>query len=143
LALNSDGSLYGTSAWGGKYNYGTIFKITPNNKGADVQVLYDFCSKQDQNESCLDGDRPSGAVVFDASGGLIGSTIAGGTYDEGTIYRLQGSKQKVLHSFCRNINSCEGREPEAGVLLDAQGDIFGATPLGGDKDAGSIFELTP
>jgi uncharacterized repeat protein (TIGR03803 family) len=37
----------------------------------------------------------------------------------------------------------EGRDPEAGLVFDARGALYGTTQLGGDSGDGTVFKLTP
>jgi uncharacterized repeat protein (TIGR03803 family) len=52
-----------------------------------------------------------------------------------------GWKEKVLHSF--NYNGTEGYYPQAGVIIDAAGNLYGVTSEGGVDDNGLVFELSP
>jgi len=88
IAVN--GTLYGTTYAGGvtgweNYGCGTVFSVDPST-GAET-VLYSFCSQQ----NCTDGATPVGSLIS-AKGKLYGTTVAGGTYDYGTVFVL---KQKI------------------------------------------------
>jgi uncharacterized repeat protein (TIGR03803 family) len=64
------GALYGTTAWGGLYGFGTAFKLTPSRSGYAESLLYDF-------NRFPDGASPSASLV-DVTGTLYGTTISGG-----------------------------------------------------------------
>ena len=49
--------------------------------------------------------------------------------------------EKVLHSF--NDNGQDGGTPEAGLIFDAAGNLYGTTLGGGTYGGGTVFELTP
>jgi uncharacterized repeat protein (TIGR03803 family) len=67
LTLGTDGNFYGTTSVGGKYNYGTIFRITPAGK---LTILYNFCSVR----GCVDGIYPKTPLVQHTNGKFYGST---------------------------------------------------------------------
>ena len=90
-----------------------------------------------------DGHGPS-SLIFDPAGNLYGTTGEGGLYGYGTVFRLTptvkgGWKETVLHSF-RNH---QGANPCAGLVLDAQGNLYGTTKGDGSTTFGSVFEITP
>ena len=103
------------------------------------EVLYSFCSAA----NCSDGRGPVSGLVADASGNLYGTTQFGGANNAGTVFKLLPSgRQKVLHSFCAVALCDDGKYPLGGVILDADGNLYGTTSFGGDNDAGVVFELT-
>ena len=85
LAIDSAGNLYGTSAYGGTYGGGSVYKVTP--KGV-LSVLYSF-------QNLADGGFPSGPVVRDSAGNLYGETYSGGTYNYGTIFKVSPAGRLV------------------------------------------------
>jgi uncharacterized repeat protein (TIGR03803 family) len=56
----SDGNFYGTTAFGGARNDGTVFKLTPS---GTLTTLHSFCSKDDPRTGCLDGQTTYASVV--------------------------------------------------------------------------------
>lgn len=81
LAIDSEGSLYGTTAYGGAYEHGTVFKLSPETGGSWTEtVLHNFRS--------VDGAYPEGGVIIDISGNLYGTTYKGGQFDEGTVFEI-------------------------------------------------------
>lgn len=81
LLLASDGNFYGTTETGGTHNSGTIFKMTPD---GTVTSLYSFCSQA----GCSDGEYPWAALIEGTDGNLYGTTEAGGSKGDGTVFRL-------------------------------------------------------
>jgi len=75
LVQATNGYLYGTTAWGGAYGYGTVFKITPS---GILTTLYSFCSQG--SIYCTDGANPFAGLVQANDGNLYGVTNNGGTY---------------------------------------------------------------
>src|ERR1019366_481014 len=109
------------------------------------QVLHSFGNG-------ADGIGPQAGLIFDAVGNLYGTTSLGGTYSYGTVFELTpaggGSwTEKVLYSFCSWTNCTDGRQPQAGLIFDAAGNLYGTTAFGGyyglQTGYGTLFELTP
>jgi uncharacterized repeat protein (TIGR03803 family) len=140
LIVDAAGNLYGTTTAGGAYNSGTVFELTPAAGGGWTEtVLHNFGNG-------TDGATPYAGLIFDAAGNLYGTTQYGGTYGVGTVFELTpaggGSwTEKVLYSF--NLNGTDGAVPEAGLIVDAAGNLYGTTYFGGTYLYGTVFELTP
>ena len=93
----------------------------------------------------LHGFGPGGAVVFDSSGNMYGTTPDGGAYSAGTVYELtpgrKGWRERVIHAF---TGGSDGSTGSLGPLLvDASGDLYGVTELGGAHGAGTVFRMSP
>ncbi len=81
LVMDAAGNLYGTTANGGIYGEGAVFKLTPSNGGWTYTSLHDFvCS--------TDGCAPYDSVVFDAKGNLYGTAAGGGAYYHGVVWEI-------------------------------------------------------
>lgn len=96
-----------------------------------------------------DGASPMAGLVFDASGNLYGTTYAGGdSCDCGTVFRLAprpgGTWTKtILYSF-KGVTTGDGSGPNAVLVLDSAGDLYGTTVNGGLlSQPGVVFKLTP
>lgn len=148
LILDTAGSLYGTTYYGGNYaggcgyGCGTVFKLTRGNGKWTETVLHEF---QDNGQ---DGYYPVGGLAIDAAGNLYGATTEGGAYRVGTVFMLapnaDGSySETVIYSFCSVNNCLDGQWPEAGLILDAAGNLYGTTSQGGDVYGGVVFKLAP
>jgi uncharacterized repeat protein (TIGR03803 family) len=142
LIFDAAGNLYGTTYQGGTYSSsGTVFELTPAAGGGWTEtVLHNF------NYNGTDGNYPYAGLIFDAAGNLYGTTYQGGTYFYGTVFELTptaggGWTEKVLYSF--NNNGADGYYPQAGLILDAAGNLYGTTSYGGTYSYGTVFELTP
>ena len=79
LALDPDGNLYGTTAFGGASNAGVVFKVIPS---GHETVLYSFTGG-------VDGDNPYTGVVRDAGGNLYGATAFGGASGAGVVFEIK------------------------------------------------------
>jgi len=139
------GSLYGTTTWGGTAGLGTVFELTPNSDGTWTEkVLHSFTGGKG-------GSYPDrGSLVFDAAGNLYGAAADGGqagcnAFEPGcgVIYELTPNskgtwREKVLYLFS---GEKDGYVPEATLVFDKAGNLYGSTWLGGSHGAGNVFEL--
>jgi uncharacterized repeat protein (TIGR03803 family) len=150
LVQVTNGDLYGTTLAGGLAypscggTCGTIFKITPS---GTLTTLYKFCSQP----NCSDGIEPFGALVQAANGDLYGTTLLGGIANPscigscGTIFKITPSGTlTTLYSFCSQPTGCtEGYYSASGLVRAASGHLYGVTHLGGARNSGAIFKITP
>jgi uncharacterized repeat protein (TIGR03803 family) len=129
LVMDSNGDLFGTTANGGAFGYGTIFEIA---KGSStVTTLHSF--------NLTDGANPYAGVTLDSKGNLYGTATLGGPSNEGVVYELTpgSGTLAILGSF----NGADGADPYGGVILDSSGDLFGTTQYGGNSSVGTIWEI--
>lgn len=136
VILDSSDNVYGTTA--GEQN-ATLFKIS--HKGA-FKVLHSFTPE-------INGyDWPFPALVRDSAGNLYGTSVYGGTYNRGTIYEVdKNDKFSVLYSFSSAWFDVGGG-PLGPLLLDADGNLYGAAGGGnslcnGGFGCGVVFQLDP
>jgi uncharacterized repeat protein (TIGR03803 family) len=94
-----------------------------------------------------DGRLPTGGLISDASGALYGTTLGGGIYSKGAVFRLTPPpatagtwSETVLFSFS---GGKDGSFPLAGLLSDASGAFYGTTQSGGMYGQGTVFKLSP
>lgn len=139
LIMDASGDLYGTTVNGGSY-LGVVFKLTrEDNDRWKETVIYSF-------RSGTSGSGPGGGVVQDKAGNLYGTTIYGGSpnCDCGVVYKLSPKKNgkwkyTVLHTFVGS----DGAQPDANLILDSKGNLYGTAATGGTYNAGVAFETTP
>jgi uncharacterized repeat protein (TIGR03803 family) len=137
LILDSSGNLYGTTFTGGTFGGGTVFELTPSGGPNWVEtILYNFGNG-------TDGAHPLAGLVFDSAGNLYGTTVGGGVIGAGTVFELTPVgggvwSETILNSFNGGTG---GSGPQAGVILDSSGDVFGTTAGGGSYGGGTAYEL--
>ena len=131
LITDGAGNLYGTASFGGSYDYGTVFKIDST---GTFSVLHTFSGG-------FDGIHPDGGLIRDNAGNLYGTTLGGGSvYKAGTIYKLDAAgNETILYTF----TGPDGDSPWSSLVMDKNGNLFGATAFGGANNDGAVFELTP
>jgi uncharacterized repeat protein (TIGR03803 family) len=118
---------------------GPLFTTTLLFAASKEKVLYSFGP-----HSGVVG--PTHSLSFDAFGNLYSTTYMGGIYGGGTVWELMhktggGWSERILYSFLGGSNG-DGAFPDAGVIVDAAGNLYGTTYEGGFNGAGTVFELT-
>lgn len=82
-------------------------------------------------------------IVIDASGNGYGTTVEGGTYDEGTVFQVTpAGTLTTIYTFCSQINCTDGAAPYAGLVQGANGNFYGTTQSGGANGDGTVFVVT-
>jgi uncharacterized repeat protein (TIGR03803 family) len=127
LVLDRNGNLFGTSLEGGRFFYGTVFKLDPQGL---LTILHDFAANGNG------AIWPESGLVMDQSGTLYGTTLTGGDFGQGTIFKIDpAGNYSVLHSFSRN----EWPNPAAGLCLGKNGNLYGITNSW-DSARATVFE---
>lgn len=135
VAFDPAGNVYGTSMNDGQYGGGTVWKLSHANGTWTETILHNFGNGQD-------GSTPMHGVIIDSAGNLYGTTYQGGTVGNGTVFELSPSGGSWTETILANIEGTAlGGYPEAGLVMDAAGNLYGATSIGGVGD-GSVFELS-
>jgi len=147
LLMDASGNLYGTTTFGGNVNLtycaqagyvgcGTAFRWGTN--GVET-VLHNFTG--------ADGANPLANLIMDARGNLYGTAWYGGNSQDcggsgsagcGVVFKLSGEKETVLHRF---TGGADGASPQAGLVMDASGALYGTTTAGGSAGGGVVFKL--
>lgn len=136
LLRDTKGNLYGMTPTGGTYRGGVIFELTSS---GNESILHSF-----DDSNTTDGYAPEAGLIMDGSGNFYGTTNAGGTEggtSYGTVFEMTPSGTlTVLHTF--GIGT-DGGNIWAGLVRDAQGNLYGTTDQGGTYGYGTVFEVTP
>jgi uncharacterized repeat protein (TIGR03803 family) len=125
LVQGADGNFYSMT-----YNNAKIFKITPAGVFSIVRSLV----------YTADGNYPLGSLVKHSDGNFYGMNSSGGTYGNGTIFKLTAAG---AYSVIKHLNAIpDGKTPKGNLLVAADGNLYGMTSAGGSNNAGTIFKLT-
>jgi uncharacterized repeat protein (TIGR03803 family) len=138
--LNLNGTLYGTTAYGGKNDGGTVFSMTLS---GSAKVLHSFGTTYFYRQN---GGAVPRAGLINVNGRLYGTTALGGDGPGcasgdycGTVFSVTRSGQfKLLHNFGKGS---DGSLPQA-PLLNVNGVLYGTTTRGGELDEGTVFSIT-
>jgi uncharacterized repeat protein (TIGR03803 family) len=104
-------------------------------------VLYNFTNGSD-------GGEPNGNLIRDTAGNLYGTALGGGDlscpegfgFGCGVVFKFSPSgSETVLYAFALGT---DGNAPDAGVVADSQGNLYGTTQSGGTSGHGAVFEVT-
>jgi uncharacterized repeat protein (TIGR03803 family) len=134
LVQSANGDLFGTTYSGGADNDGTIFRIT---RGGTLTNLYSLCAK------CPVGANPTGNLIQATDGALYGTTSAGGDHRGGAIFKIApDGALTALYSFCSQSKCADGLTPQAGLVQDTDGVLYGTTFMGGAYNYGTVFSLS-
>jgi len=112
---------------------------------AREKVLYSFGANPN------DGYNPNGGLVFDGAGNLYGTAQFGGSQchsECGIVFELSPSQngswtETILYNFCSQSNCADGQFPQAGLVFDSAGNLYGTTLTGGSHGSGVVFKLSP
>ncbi len=130
----ADGNFYGTTAAGGAYDDGTVFKITP---GRVLTTLHDF--------DLTDGGGPLAgyplaALAQGTDGNFYGTTGVGGAYGDGTVFKMTpAGTLTTLYTFYSTDNVVF----PSGLVQGTDGNFYGTTFGGGAYGFGTVFKVTP
>jgi uncharacterized repeat protein (TIGR03803 family) len=139
LVQGIDGNFYGTTFSGGAYNYGTVFRVTPEGRAT---TLHSF--------DLTDGANPQAALVQGTDGNFYGTTsdlsvsLGCCSYsNDGTVFKITPEGVlTTLHTFMWT----DGANPMASLVQGTDGDFYGTTPNGGlfnfSDGGGTVFKIT-
>lgn len=129
LTLDGADVIFGATQYGN--GVGSVFELLRSHREWKEKILY-F------------GDGPNSQLILDKTGALYGTTLLGGSHGYGCAFRLQHKKQwqfDVLHNFA---GGNDGANPEAGLILGADGNLYGTTSSSFDSQYdGTVFQITP
>jgi uncharacterized repeat protein (TIGR03803 family) len=149
LILDAAGNLYGTAYYGGTYDGGMVFELTPTARGSWMEkLLHNF-----NNSNGKDGYQPYAGLIFDTKGNLYGTTLYGGSgacndgifgSGCGTVFELMPQAgghwtETILHDF--NYDGRDGIFPYSTLTLNSVGNLLGTTYLGGGYNDGTVYEI--
>lgn len=141
LVSDSAGNLYGTTSEGGTSGDGTVFRLKPPAAGTTAWTRTTLLNFNGTN-----GSTPFARLIFDSAGNLYGTTTAGGTGGDGTVFRLAppaAGKTAWTLTTLVNFKGTNGASPQSGLARDSAGNLYGTTLTGAVGSVGTIFKLAP
>ena len=148
MIWDAKGNLYGTTAGATDFLgqaggfFGSVFELEKRS----FRFRYRFTG------NLANGAKPPSGLAMDAQGNLYGTTTSGGNvgcfdFGCGTVFKLApDGTETVLHNFS---GGADGGTPYGSLVLDAEGNLYGTTYLGGNSGAGcnstcgTVFKVTP
>ena len=135
LVQGSDGNFYGVTPGGGRYSNGTLYRMTP---AGQFSVLYSFAGQP------ADGSGPLATLIQGSDGNFYGTTSAGGANNGGTAFSFTlAGAETVLYSFGSWASTSDASDPHSALVEGTDGNLYGASFLGGANGDGAFFRLTP
>ena len=135
MVFDESRNLYGTANIGGRC-CGVIYELTGSGNDWTESIVHSFSNSE--------GALPFGGVIIDNTGNLYGTTQEGGPYARGTVFEFahsgSGWQGNLLYIF---QGMTDGGLPNAGLIFDNSGNIFGAASAEGSGGGGTVFELSP
>jgi uncharacterized repeat protein (TIGR03803 family) len=132
LVLGNDGNFYGTTAYGGGNDEGSVFKITPS---GTLTTIYNFCAQI----ACADGATPRDGLTLGSDGNFYSTTYFGGANNQGTIFQITpAGVLTTLHSF----DGTDGRYPIQHLFQATNGAFYGVTDNDGSSGDGTVYSLS-
>jgi uncharacterized repeat protein (TIGR03803 family) len=129
VTFDSLGNLYGTTAFGGASDRGTVWELA---KGSStVTALASFNGTK--------GAEPRGGVTFDSLGNLYGTARSGGASGLGTVWELAKGSSTI--TALASFNGTNGTNLFSGATFDAKGNLYGTAYFGGANGGGTVWEL--
>jgi uncharacterized repeat protein (TIGR03803 family) len=137
LIEGSNGNFYGVAQYGGAFGDGTFFELASLGQ---FKVLHSFCAQP----GCGSGASPEASPMQASNGNFYGTAARGGFHSSGVVYEITpAGLYKALYNFCSQTNCADGTYPEATLVQDANGNLYGTTLYGGAYGDGTVFEITP
>jgi uncharacterized repeat protein (TIGR03803 family) len=154
VIFDTAGNLYGEASEGGSFacpmtGCGVIFKLSAGLGNWTFNVVHTFNGLNGSK-----GDLPLGGLAPDSAGNLYGTTAGGGGSDAcgtsgcGTIFELSpGARGTLTFRMIGTFNNADGAAPDAGVIVDNAGNLYGTTSAGGNSPhcigCGVVFMVGP
>lgn len=142
LVVGPDGRLSGVTFDAGPSNGGAVYSLTPPVSICKAlvclwteDVLHFFQGSPNDGSNGQYGD-----LVWDQADNLYGTTSSGGASNNGTVYQMTKSGDTWTEAPIHVFSGFDGAHPWGGVVLDANGNLYGTTQDGGSNNSGTIFQ---
>lgn len=129
VTFDNSGNLFGATS--GIYfgNSGTIFELSPAGDTWMYRLVYSFSGKA--------GCGPERPLTVDAAGSLYGTTVCGGAYQKGNVFKLTNTPNGWVYTSLYDFTGgSDGALPFSNVTIDGDGTLYGTTSSGGTGTCG-------
>jgi uncharacterized repeat protein (TIGR03803 family) len=134
MVQTPDGNIYGTALFTGSNETGVVFQLTP-------QGTYSIIHSFQDGSVANDGRGPQGGLIVGSDGYLYGTTVYGGMYNGGTVFKMTtAGVETILYHFGGQTN--DGLYPVAALVQGSDGTLYGTTDYGGVSGDGTVFKVT-
>ena len=142
LLPDNAGNLYGATGTGGSGGGGTVFELSKHGLDWSLQTLHSFDFPA----------HPFANLTMDAAGNLYGTTLEGGIFRHGNIFKLTHSGDSWTYTSLYDFTGgSDGSSPYGSVALDSAGNLYGTAVGGGSSDGeclitdgcGVVWQITP
>jgi uncharacterized repeat protein (TIGR03803 family) len=132
LTMDASGNLYGATA-GGNLGVGTVYEISSLGSGSFQTIATLYGSRE-----------PQGGLLLDSAGNIYGAQHLGGPDRYGSIYKLTQANGAWTYNDLYDFHGVpDGALPNGGLIMDAQGNLYGTCNTSSGSVAGTAWELTP
>lgn len=131
--LFHQGNLFGTTTTGGDEGGGFVYELSQNGGQWVLNPLQNFAP---------DGFEPtvSAPMISDPQGNLYGTSLSGGQFGKGSVFKLTPSGGSWIYTSLHDFNGTDGTFPTA-VVMDTNGNLFGTCWGGGTFNFGTAFKI--
>jgi uncharacterized repeat protein (TIGR03803 family) len=139
LIFDPAGNLYGTTEFGGEYpnEGGTVFEMSVSGGGWTITGGYSLPGSTEHG-------GPLAGLVRDSAGNLYGTAFQLGSNNVGLVFKLTPSNGGWTYTLLHEFSVGDGGDfPVGGLVLDAQGNLYGTAGGGGAYGWGVVWEITP
>jgi len=143
ITFDQNGNLFGATAGNYGGDGGTIFELSPSGNTWTYQLLYTFPAF---TPACAAG--PERPLTIDAAGNVYGTTVCGGAYQAGAVFKLANTENGWAYSSLYDFTGgADGAGPLSTVTIDTDGTLYGTTSGGGSNACGGgcgvVWKITP
>jgi uncharacterized repeat protein (TIGR03803 family) len=132
LTQDDAGYFWGTTALGGTYAAGTVFKLNQNT--GILTTVVEFTGAGENNR----GAEPRAGLVSDGAGYFWGTTTLGGKFGGGTVFKVNANSGEL--STVAEFEVAD-LEPNGQLVSDGAGCFWGTTRFGGEDGVGTVFKV--
>jgi uncharacterized repeat protein (TIGR03803 family) len=139
LVQGSDNNFYGVTEFGGQGNFGTVFRITP---GGVLTTLVEFTGTDSFNGHTNPGARPQSGLVRATDGNFYGTTLGGGHFERGTLFKVTpAGALTTLIEFAGIASTARGGEPYGQMIQASDGNLYVTTVNGATGGGGTVYRV--